>query len=80
MVKIKLKKKNWKRRENIYRLINFYIGAEATGAVLQENVFLEISQNSLENTCTRASFSSKVAGLRWLPLKGDFFQPLGDQI
>ena len=28
----------------------------ATGGVLQEKVFLEISQNSQENTCARASF------------------------
>ena len=28
----------------------------ATRGVLQEKVFLEISQNSLENNCVRASF------------------------
>ena len=28
----------------------------ATEGVLEEKVFLEISQNSLENTCVRASF------------------------
>ena len=32
-------------------------GSEAaTGDVLQENAFLEISQNSQENTCARVSF------------------------
>ena len=31
-----------------------------------ENVFLEISQNSLENTCARVSFLNKVAGLLFL--------------
>ena len=29
-----------------------------------EKVFLEISQNSQENTCARVSFFNKVAGLR----------------
>ena len=32
------------------------ISEAATRAVLQENMFLEISQNSQENTCSRASF------------------------
>ena len=31
----------------------------ATGSVLWEKVFIEISQNSQENTCTRASFLIK---------------------
>ena len=30
----------------------------------EEKVFLEISQNSQENTCARVSFFNKVAGLR----------------
>ena len=33
----------------------------ANGSVLLEKLFLEISQNSLENTCARASFVNKVA-------------------
>ena len=36
----------------------------ATGAVLQEKVFLEPWQDSQESTCTRVSFLNKVAGLR----------------
>ena len=35
----------------------------ATRAVLWKKVFLEISQNSQENTCARVSFFNKVAGL-----------------
>ena len=31
-----------------------------TGGVLQENAFLEISQNSQENTCARVSFLIKL--------------------
>ena len=34
----------------------FHILEAATGCVLQEKVFLEISQNSLENTCGKVSF------------------------
>ena len=34
----------------------------ANGSVLLEKPFLEISQNSMENTCARASFVNKVAG------------------
>ena len=33
---------------------------EATGGVLLEKVFLEISQNSQENTCARVSFLIKL--------------------
>ena len=40
-----------------------YILEAATRDVLWKNVFLEISQNSQENTCSRVSFN-KVAGLR----------------
>ena len=38
----------------------------AIGGVLQKNVFLEISQNSQENTCVRVSFLIKLqtSGLR----------------
>ena len=32
----------------------------ATGGVLQEKMFLEISQNSQENTCSRVSFLIKL--------------------
>ena len=32
----------------------------ATGGVLLEKVFLEISQNSQENTCAKASFLIKL--------------------
>ena len=32
----------------------------ATGGVLQKNVFLEISQNSQENTCAKVSFLTKL--------------------
>ena len=35
----------------------------ATGGILQEKVFLEISQNSQESTCA-SLFSNKAAGLR----------------
>ena len=38
----------------------------ATEGVLYEKVFLEISQNSQENTSTRVSFFNKVAGLSLL--------------
>ena len=34
----------------------------ATGGFLLEKVFLEISQNSQENTCNKVSFLNKVAG------------------
>ena len=35
-----------------------------TGVVSEKKAFLEISQNSHENTCVRVSFFNKVAGLR----------------
>ena len=40
----------------------FYILEAATGCVLYEEVFLEISQYSQENTCDKVSFFNKVAG------------------
>ena len=40
-----------------------HLSEAATGCVLQEKVFLKISQNSLENTCA-SLFFNKVAGLR----------------
>ena len=36
----------------------------ATRSVLWKKVFLEVLQNSQENTCARVSFLNKVAGLR----------------
>ena len=36
----------------------------ATGGVLSEKVFLDISQNSHENTCVRVSFLMKIRRLR----------------
>ena len=40
-----------------YRLYNFFhLSEAATGGVLLEKVFLEISQNSQENTCGTVSF------------------------
>ena len=35
----------------------------ATRGVLQEKMFIEISQNSLENTCARVFLFDNVAGL-----------------
>ena len=40
------------------------ISEAATRGVLWKKVFLEISQNSQENTCPRVSFFNKVVGLR----------------
>ena len=37
-----------------------------------KKVFLEISQNSQENTCTRVSFLNKVAGCACKPIKWCF--------
>ena len=46
-------------------LFNRFQATEAvTGGVLWKKLFLEISQNSQENTCARVSFFRKVAGLR----------------
>ena len=45
-----------------YRLGNLRILEAATGGVLSKKVFLQISQNSQENTCARLSFN-KVSGL-----------------
>ena len=46
----------------------FYFSIQHSEAVVQmcsvKKVFLEIAQNSPENTCTRVSFFNKVAGLR----------------
>ena len=38
----------------------FLILEVATGYVLQEKMFLEISQNSQENTCSKVSFLIKL--------------------
>ena len=40
----------------IHGLLRFLSSEAATGGVLKERVFLEISQNSQENTCARVSF------------------------
>ena len=47
----------------------------ATGGVLEEKVFLEISQK-LQNTCARVSFLIKLqaSGLRSLPYISNIFQ------
>ena len=37
----------------------------AIGGVLQEKVFLEISQNSQENSCVRVSFLIKLQASPW---------------
>ena len=46
-------------REHIQDICNI-IKEPATRGVLWEKVFLEISQNSQENTCARVSFSIKL--------------------
>ena len=51
----------WKILELFSKLLNH---VEVTRGVLWKKVFLEISQNPLENTCARVSFFHKVAGLR----------------
>ena len=38
----------------------FHHAEAATGGILEENVFLEISQNSQKNTCARVSFLIKL--------------------
>ena len=43
-----------------FRLYNFPSFRTATGGVLLEKVFLEISQNSQENTCGKVSFLIKL--------------------
>ena len=43
-----------------YRLCNFHLSEAATGVVLSEKVFLEISQNSREDTCDKVSFLIKL--------------------
>ena len=44
----------------IYPIVGLEESEAAIGGVLQEKVFLEISQNSLENTCARVSFLIKL--------------------
>ena len=45
-------------------ILSSNINTEAvTRGVVQEKVFLEILQNSQENTCTKASFLVKLQGL-----------------
>ena len=50
-----------------------YVSEAATGGALQKKGFLEILQNSQENTCARVSFFNKIGGLRPATLlKRDF--------
>ena len=54
-----------KKLVNFYKLqlnqtVTFPVQEAATGGVLQEKVFLEISQNSQEKTCARFSFLTKL--------------------
>ena len=48
--------------DDLYNIL-CYTPETATGGVLLETVFLEISQKSQENTCTRVSFSIKLQAL-----------------
>ena len=55
-------------------LLNSYCPEAATRGVLCKKLFLEISQNSQENTCARVSFLIKLQALGRRPamlLKGD---------
>ena len=69
---MKRKYNKWNDRHKLFRfnrtfLRAFIIKAEAaTRGLLQEKVFLEISQNSQKNTCARVSFLIKLQawGLR----------------
>ena len=47
---------------NVIGFTIFHLSEVATGGVLLEKVFLEISYNSQENTCGKVSFFNKVAG------------------
>ena len=47
---------------NVIDFTIFHLSEAVTGGVLLEKVFLEISQNSQENTCGKVSFLIKVAG------------------
>ena len=42
------------------KIIVIVVSEAATGGVMSEKVFLEISKNSQENTCARVSFSIKL--------------------
>ena len=44
-------------------ILKMFSTEAATGGVLQETLFLEIFQNSKENTCTRVSFLMKLQAL-----------------
>ena len=62
-----LQKLTWVMAMKVMLLYNNVDGIykeAATTGVLWKKVFLEISQNSQEKTCARASFLNKVAGLR----------------
>ena len=59
--------------ENFSQL-KFFRNAEAVAQrCTVEKMFLEISQNSQENTCTKVSFFTKVVGLRPATLSNFFF-------
>ena len=45
---------------NVIGFTIFYLSEVATGGVLLEKVFLEIPQNSQENTCGKVSFLIKL--------------------
>ena len=45
---------------NVISFTIFHLSEAATGGVLLEKVFLEISQNLQENTCSKVSFLIKL--------------------
>ena len=45
---------------NVIRFTIFHLSEAATGSVLLQKVFLEILQNSQENTCGKVSFLIKL--------------------
>ena len=53
-----------KKSMKVY-LYSFYGKEAATRGVPWENAFLEISQNSQENTCARSSFLIKLHAEAW---------------
>ena len=50
-----------------YKELERHLPKAAAEDVLQEKVFLEISQNSLKNSCVRVSFLMKLQALRLQP-------------
>ena len=51
---------SWVYNKREFLQIKLQKPEQATGGVLEKNVFLEISQNSQEKTCARASFFIKL--------------------